>query len=291
MELSDHQLLEVIEKSPLISIDLVVRDLDGRILLGRRINEPAKGMWFVPGGRIRKNENIDDAIVRISFSELGTEYNRPQARLIGVFEHKYNANFLERTNVGTHYVVLAYEVRPAAAPGRLPTNQHSEFRWYGKDDASSDHDVHRYVLPYFIESTGVDRAFESQYIVLNERRNSFNTLLWQTPVLSLTAQAFLFTIALGEDVPESGRRTAATLALMVSIASIQLLAKHRFNEVDHAKRLTQIEKERGLIKINEKRDVIISWNPETWLAKLPSYWIWSTMLFGFGIVALSIIIH
>jgi len=90
MKITDQQLLDVIQKSPLVSIDLVVRDFEGRILLGRRINEPAKGMWFVPGGRIRKDENLDDAFARISSSELGIEYQRSQAGFIGVFEHKYN---------------------------------------------------------------------------------------------------------------------------------------------------------------------------------------------------------
>ena len=78
----------MIKNSPLASIDLIVRDFDDRILLGRRINEPAKGMWFVPGGRIHKNESVDEAFTRISLSELGIEYRRSQSRFIGVFENK-----------------------------------------------------------------------------------------------------------------------------------------------------------------------------------------------------------
>ncbi|MCX6928056.1 MAG: hypothetical protein NT154_33320 [Verrucomicrobia bacterium] len=37
----------VIRSTPLIAIDLVVRSADGRVLLGRRRNEPAKGCLFV----------------------------------------------------------------------------------------------------------------------------------------------------------------------------------------------------------------------------------------------------
>lgn len=36
----------------------------------------------------------------------------------------------------------------------------------------------------------------SGYAALAERRLQWDSLLWQVPVLSLTAQAFLFTIAL-----------------------------------------------------------------------------------------------
>lgn len=280
----------MIKNSPLASIDLIVRDFDDRILLGRRINEPAKGMWFVPGGRIHKNESVDEAFTRISLSELGIEYRRSQSRFIGVFENIYDTNFLEKPNIGTHYVVLAYEIRPSILPAKPPMTQHNEFRCFAKDEAISDSQVHRYVVPYYSESNSFNDAFACQYGALNSRRDSYNSLLWQTPVLSLTAQAFLFTIALSKDVTVTGRKIAASLALIVAIASIQLLTKHRFGEVYHAKLLQRIEKERGLMQINARPVPMITRNPETWLAKLRSYWIWFFLLLGFGICALIIII-
>ena len=44
----------IIENTPLISIDLVVKNHENKILLGKRINKPAYNSWFVPGGRIYK---------------------------------------------------------------------------------------------------------------------------------------------------------------------------------------------------------------------------------------------
>ena len=52
----------VIDSSPLVSIDLVVLDREGNVLLGERLNRPAQGYWFVPGGRITKNESLADAL-------------------------------------------------------------------------------------------------------------------------------------------------------------------------------------------------------------------------------------
>ena len=49
----------IIENTPLISIDLVVKNHENKILLGKRINKPAYNSWFVPGGRIYKDEKID----------------------------------------------------------------------------------------------------------------------------------------------------------------------------------------------------------------------------------------
>jgi len=80
MGLSDDQLLAVIERAPLVSIDLVLRDADGRILLGRRNHEPAKDTWFVPGGRIQQGESLDGAFARIAQAELGARLTRAPGR-------------------------------------------------------------------------------------------------------------------------------------------------------------------------------------------------------------------
>ncbi|HJV21843.1 MAG TPA: NUDIX domain-containing protein, partial [Holophagaceae bacterium] len=51
----------LIAGGPLVSLDLIVRDPGGRVLVGRRRNRPAQGWWFVPGGRVGKGERLDDA--------------------------------------------------------------------------------------------------------------------------------------------------------------------------------------------------------------------------------------
>ena len=60
----------VIENTPLVSIDLCLV-CDGQLLLGKRNNDPLKGEWFTPGGRIHKNETWQDALLRIAEVELG----------------------------------------------------------------------------------------------------------------------------------------------------------------------------------------------------------------------------
>ena len=60
----------VIENTPLVSIDLCLI-CNGQILLGKRRNEPLKGTWFTPGGRIHKNETWQDALLRVAEVELG----------------------------------------------------------------------------------------------------------------------------------------------------------------------------------------------------------------------------
>ena len=60
---------KIISSTPLVSIDLCLIHKDS-LLLGKRTNEPLKGRWFTPGGRIMKNERWEDCIERIAKVEL-----------------------------------------------------------------------------------------------------------------------------------------------------------------------------------------------------------------------------
>lgn len=144
--LSPADFLAVITHTPLVSIDLVLRNSAGAILLGRRVNEPAKGKWFVPGGRIYKDETLEQAFARISQHELGQPHTLGSARLLGVYTHRYLTNALLAPGVTTHYVVLAYELQDAGGSVDAMA-QHSEARWFTR--AQADADVHEHVLPYF----------------------------------------------------------------------------------------------------------------------------------------------
>jgi colanic acid biosynthesis protein WcaH len=149
MTLGEREFLEVVERTPLVSIDLVVQDRAGRVLLGRRTREPAKNTWFVPGGRIRKNETLDAAFLRITAAELGAPLARSQASLLGVYTHLYETNFAEAPGIGTHYVVLAYAFSGAEVPQSLPAEQHSAYCWLSAAEALRHPEVHPHVLPYF----------------------------------------------------------------------------------------------------------------------------------------------
>jgi len=94
-----------------VSIDLIVENPQGEFLLGQRVNPPAQGFWFVPGGRIRKNETLADAFRRISATELGVSLPLSRAQLLGAYEHIYNDNFLAEPGINTHYVVLGYALK------------------------------------------------------------------------------------------------------------------------------------------------------------------------------------
>jgi GDP-mannose mannosyl hydrolase len=79
----------VVGSTPLVAIDLLVVNEDNELLLGKRLNRPAKDIWFVPGGRVLKNEPLEQTFKRITLAELGNEIDLGQAKLLGLFEHFY----------------------------------------------------------------------------------------------------------------------------------------------------------------------------------------------------------
>jgi colanic acid biosynthesis protein WcaH len=133
-------LLGVIENAPLVSIDLLVTDEQGRLLVGRRVNEPARGSLFVPGGRIRKGERHDEALTRIAEDEVGLKgLEWRDENVVGIFTHVYDTNAFDAPGVSTHYVVVGYRVQPGVRLELPHGEQHSEYRWIGPTDTDGVH--------------------------------------------------------------------------------------------------------------------------------------------------------
>ncbi|HEY1057327.1 MAG TPA: NUDIX domain-containing protein [Limnobacter sp.] len=153
------QWLQVVTLAPLVSIDLIVRNASGEILLGWRSNRPAQHTWFVPGGVIRKTERLDDAFDRIVFDELGihlpTGFQRGQY-FQGLYEHHYPDNFAGVDGVPTHYVVQAHQVSllDLGIQGetqwieQLPKAQHTRYCWMTIPQLLAHVDVHPHVKAY-----------------------------------------------------------------------------------------------------------------------------------------------
>jgi colanic acid biosynthesis protein WcaH len=147
--LNDIEFAQIVRSTPLISVDLILRDPDGKVLVGLRTNEPAKGFYFVPGGIILKNETIAAAFARILHSELGCQVSFEKARFVGIFEHFYSANRFANPEFGTHYVALAYEVLLTCRPEIVLDTQHCAIRWIDEHELHEAIDVHPYTKAYF----------------------------------------------------------------------------------------------------------------------------------------------
>jgi colanic acid biosynthesis protein WcaH len=147
--LNHSDLNTVIRLAPLVAIDLIIRDTAGRVLLGLRNNEPAKGYFFVPGGIILKDEPLAEAFARIIKKETSYSGTIEQAKLIGAFDHFYETNRSGEPGYGTRYIALAHEVRLQDMSGIAPDSQHSEYVWWTVSKLLNSDRVHENTKLYF----------------------------------------------------------------------------------------------------------------------------------------------
>ena len=146
---SKERQLEIVRGTPLVSIDLVIEDGARRVLVGKRVNEPARGCWFVPGGRVLKDERLDHAFSRILLREVGWTGTRDKAEFIGVYEHFYPANFAGSPGVTTHYVALAYRLIVPDPPPIRADDQHEHLEWMSIPQLLADPGVHENTKVYY----------------------------------------------------------------------------------------------------------------------------------------------
>jgi len=147
VKLEKDRFLQVIDATPLVSIDLLVFNERNEVLLGRRTNKPAQGFWFVPGGRILKNERVEEALQRISSHELGVSPSTSE--LVGVYDHIYPDNFAGAAGINTHYVVLAFKFSLPAGVRLAPDPQHSDLKWWKPSEILASEEVHENTRAYF----------------------------------------------------------------------------------------------------------------------------------------------
>jgi len=126
---------------PQVCVDLVAA-MDGGVLLTRRTNEPAKGEWFWPGGRVYKGERLDAAARRVAREELGLEVTAVSR--LGVSEHFWADSAVPGVEE-RHTVPIVYRVETDASVEDVRLDeQHDDHRIL----RSREPGLHRYVEAY-----------------------------------------------------------------------------------------------------------------------------------------------
>src|SRR5215510_12408575 len=71
MTLPHEEYKKVLSAIPIVCVDCLVVNENEEYLLVKRANPPLKGEYWVPGGRLYKNERILDAVHRKMREEIG----------------------------------------------------------------------------------------------------------------------------------------------------------------------------------------------------------------------------
>jgi 8-oxo-dGTP diphosphatase len=81
---------------PLVGVGVVLVE-DGSILLVKRGHDPGKGLWAVPGGKVRPGERLEDAARREVQEETGLTVDVAQVLWVG-----------EHIDPGYHIVLIDF---------------------------------------------------------------------------------------------------------------------------------------------------------------------------------------
>ena len=116
---------QILEYLPILCVDLVFFH-QGKVLLTYRNDEPAKGKWWIQGGRVFKGETLQEALQRKAQAEVGCLIQ--VIRQIGIYDFRSPVGpFPLKT--GVHDVAIVYLVEPAGVSEVRLNRDHSNFRW------------------------------------------------------------------------------------------------------------------------------------------------------------------
>jgi len=124
MFIPEEEYKSILRKLPIACVDLLII-YEKKVLLLRRNNEPAKGEYWFPGGRIHKLENINNATIRIAKEE--TRLNCKFNRIISVEESIFYKN--NKIDDDIHTINLCCEMQTNSIASLEIDNLHEGYIW------------------------------------------------------------------------------------------------------------------------------------------------------------------
>ena len=101
-------------------VGAIVVDDDGRLLLVRRANPPAQGLWSIPGGRVEPGESDESAVVRELAEETG---------LVGEVIREVGSVTREAPG-GGRYVIRDFLLRVASTAQPIAGDDAADAAWF-----------------------------------------------------------------------------------------------------------------------------------------------------------------
>lgn len=125
--------VKILDSVPIATVDIVILNKKkDKVLLFKRSNNPLKGVYYTPGGRINKNEPINNAVVRKMKEELDLDLNLNNLKYLGIIEEFFEKSSFENIKVHCINVVYSYILED-----NIEINldqQHENYNWFDVKD-------------------------------------------------------------------------------------------------------------------------------------------------------------
>ena len=115
---------KILRNVPIACVDIAIV-ADGAVLLVRRKDAPARGKWWVPGGRVLKGEMMHDTARRKAREEVGIECH------VGPIIHTAETIFPDGpAGIPVHSINSCFFLFPKSPACRLSLDDHhGAFKW------------------------------------------------------------------------------------------------------------------------------------------------------------------
>ena len=105
---------------PTVGVAVIIRDPEGRVLMGRRAHGRYAGLWCIPCGRLEWDEDVRAGALRELMEETGV-----QARITGIAAVHSNFHDFDRHTVGIWFAGEIVSGEPYPADGEF-----TELGWF-----------------------------------------------------------------------------------------------------------------------------------------------------------------
>ena len=134
-KIPDQLYEQILENMPIFCIDMVVYS-KGKVLLVKRKEKPAQRDWWVPGGRLFKEEKLVEGVKRKIKEEVGLKIKSIDH--VGMQEYFSDDGIYQ--NLKFHAVAAIYKVEVDEEKVTLDETS-TDYKWVSQIDS----DLHEYV--------------------------------------------------------------------------------------------------------------------------------------------------
>ena len=120
---------KIIKLLPIVCVDVIIKNSDGKFLLVKRKNNPLMGQFWLVGGRIEQMEKAQDAAKRKIMEEVGLEVE--DLVFEGCYEDNFDKNAFESVPYHTISLIFSCLINYNSQEIKLD-KQCSEWAWSDK---------------------------------------------------------------------------------------------------------------------------------------------------------------
>lgn len=117
---------QIIQLMPIICVDVLIEH-NNKYLIIKRNDEPAKGEWWLVGGRLHKNESLENCVIRKCKEEVGLDVEIIKQLTIKETQFKTGP-----FHIPIHSINIIYHVT-TNSPHITMDSTMTDYQWINKD--------------------------------------------------------------------------------------------------------------------------------------------------------------